>query len=64
MTSLVSFFAHLTPRVIQAFESLWFLVLIMTYTNMQVFFFFIEIIKQGCVYLLIQNEVIIEQEYI
>ena len=31
---------------------------------MQVFFFFIEIIKQGCVYLLIQNEVIIEQEYI
>jgi hypothetical protein len=50
MTSLVSFFAHLTPRVIQALESLWFLVLIMTYTNMQVF--------------LIQNEVIIEQEYI
>jgi hypothetical protein len=64
MTSLVSFFAHLTPRVIQALESLWFLVLIMTYTNMQVFFFFIEIIKQGCVYLLIQNEVIIEQGYI
>lgn len=30
---------------------------------MQVFFLFLEMIKQGCVYLLIENEVIIEQEY-